>query len=68
MSMSYSRLFKLLESKGLNKSFLRNNGIHANTVDRLIHNKSVNTDILDRICKLLGCRIEDIVEYVPDDK
>ena len=30
-------------------------------------NMVVKTLILDRLCSILDCRIEDIVEYVPDD-
>jgi DNA-binding Xre family transcriptional regulator len=42
-------------------------GIHAATVDRLKHNMSVNTEIIDRLCKILDCQPGDIMEYVPDD-
>ena len=27
----------------------------------------VKTMILDTLCRILSCRIEDIVEYVPDE-
>ena len=30
-------------------------------------NMVVKTMILNRLCSILDCRIEDIVEYVPDD-
>lgn len=66
MSISFRKLFILMDEKGINKSYLRKNGIHANTVDRLIHNESVNSEIIDRLCKLLNCQPGDIMEYITE--
>lgn len=63
--IKFDRLFKLLDERGLNKNFLRLHKIHANTVNRMLHNQSVNTDIIDRICELLSCQPSDIMEHVP---
>mgnify|MGYP002509900153 FL=1 len=41
--------------------------ISSKTLSRLTSNKSVTTRTIDRICIFLHCRIEDIMEYVPDD-
>ena len=30
--------------------------------------KAIRFSTLDAICKALDCRVEDIVEYVPDEK
>ncbi|WP_302435348.1 helix-turn-helix domain-containing protein [Roseburia inulinivorans] len=37
-------------------------------LQRLRQNMVVKTIILNRLCQILDCRIEDIMEYVPDDK
>ena len=34
---------------------------------RLRQNLVVKTLILNRLCQILNCRIEEIMEYVPDD-
>lgn len=68
MAISYKKLFTLLEKMGLNKNYLRKNGFHANTVDRLIKNQSVNTDIINRLCTLLDCQPGDIMEYIKEDE
>lgn len=39
---------------------------HA-TVQRLQKNMPVSTYTLDKLCKILDCRLEDIAEYVPDE-
>ncbi len=35
---------------------------------RLRKNMVVKTIILDRLCGILDCHIEDIMEYVPDEE
>lgn len=60
--------FNYLESKGLNKRWLRLNGLHPNTVDRLVKDGYVSTEIIERICNLLDCQPGDIMEYVPDSQ
>lgn len=67
MAISFNKLFELLSKRGLNKNYLRKNGFHANTVDRLIKNQSVNSDIIDRLCRLLDCQPGDIMEYIKDE-
>ena len=55
-----------MEQKGINKHFLRKNGIHAAVVDKLIKNKTVDTTTISNLCKLLDCQPGDIMEYVED--
>lgn len=45
-------------------------GIHRVTLSRMINRRgfSTKTDYLDRLCAFFDCRIEDLVEYVPDDQ
>ena len=41
--------------------------MHAATVNKLRKNERINTDTIDKLCEVLECRIEDIMEYVPND-
>ena len=41
-------------------------GITGSIMARLANNETVRTDTLDKICSALNCRIEDIVEFIPD--
>ena len=41
--------------------------VYKRQVQRLQSNLSVTTHTLDKLCKSLDCRLEDIAEYVPDD-
>ena len=38
----------------------------SSTLYRLRHNKGISSRLIDDLCKLLDCRVEDILEYVPD--
>ncbi len=67
MSIQYEKLFDLLKEKGYSSTYwLRQNGLHAATVEKLKKNERVNTDTINSICKLLNCQPGDILEYVPD--
>lgn len=46
----------------------KQNGISCSTIHRLRKNMPVSTYTLLKLCKILDCRIEDIVEYVPDEE
>jgi len=35
-------------------------------VDKFKHNQNVTLDTLERMCNILNCRIEDIVEFKKD--
>lgn len=44
-------------------------GLTRNTLSKMLnqHGASVRTENLDRLCAYFDCRIEDLVEYIPDD-
>ena len=67
MSMSYKKLWKLLIDKDMKKKDLcEKAGISPASVTKMGRNGHVTTEILVKICAALDCRIEDIVEIVPD--
>lgn len=43
-------------------------GIHRMTLSKLANRRGYNptADILDRLCTYFGCRIEELVEHIPD--
>ena len=66
MPVRYSKLFALMKEKGINKNYLRTNGIHAAVVDKLIKCGTIDTTTIGRLCSLLDCQPGDIMEYVDD--
>lgn len=71
MSVSYTKLFVLLEQRGIKKVDLRNKyGFNPKTVNSLTKNKSVTVDTIMSLCEILQCQPGDIMEYVdePEDR
>lgn len=69
MPIVYNRLFDLLTLKGHSSTYwLRQNGVHPATVNKLRKGERVNTDTIEMLCRLLDCQPGDIMEYVPDNK
>ena len=62
-NVDYKKLWKLLIDKNLRKSDLHLlTGISQSTIAKLSKGENVNTDILEKICRVLNCEIGDIVE------
>ena len=63
----FDKLWKLMEQKGVSTYKLREEcGIDSKTVRRLRANENVETKTVDKLCTVLDCRVEDIMEYIPD--
>lgn len=69
MALSYNKLWKLIIDKGMNKTDLRiRTGMSQATLAKLSKGENVTTDVLERICKVLNCEIEDIVEIKEEEQ
>ena len=67
MAYSYNRLWKLLIDKKINKTTLhREAGITSNAMAKLGKDQPVNIEVLAKICCVLDCTIDDIMEIIPD--
>lgn len=65
MAVCYNKLWKLLIDKNLKKKDLsKKAGISAATLSKMAKNNNVSTEILAKICLVLDCNIEDIVELI----
>ena len=63
MEISYDKLWKLMIDKKINKTQLSEMaGITTNAMAKLGKNESVQLETLAKICKVLECNIEDVVE------
>ncbi len=66
--LKYDKLWVTLKEKNISQyKLIKDYGIDKAQLHRLRKNMVVKTMILNRLCYILDCRIEDIVEYVPDD-
>ncbi len=60
----YNRLWKTLREKNISQyKLIKVYGISTGQLDRLRKNENVSTYTLGLLCKILGCKLEDIAEY-----
>ena len=67
--IKYKNILEKLKSAGYNTGVLRKEKILAeSTISRIRNNQPVKIEILDLICQILDCGLDDIVEIIPDEK
>lgn len=67
MAVSYKKLFKLLIDRNMRRKDLRDlTGISYSTLGKLTNGDNVNMEVIEKLCLALNCRIEEIVEIIPD--
>lgn len=68
MSVSYKKLWKLLIDKNMLKKDLREQaGLTTNVIAKMGKDENVSTEVLCKICEVLNCNIEDVIEIIPDE-
>lgn len=67
MKISYKPLMRQLLERDMGKmDLLRVADISTTTLSKLSKNQPVKLEMLMKICSVLHCRIEDVVEFVDD--
>jgi len=65
--ITYEPFYRTLKEKNITTyKLITQYNISRSLIDRLKHNKPVTTVTLNDLCKILGCRIEEIVEYIEE--
>lgn len=69
MGINYNKLWKILIDKNMSKTeLIKASKISTNAMAKLGKNEEVRIGVLVKICKVLGCSIDDIIEIIPDEK
>ena len=64
----YRPFFETLQkSSESTYTLIKNHRISSATIDKLRKNKPITTTTLNDLCRILNCRVEDILEYVPSE-
>ena len=67
MAVSYKKLFHLLVDRDMTAVQLQQQaGYSANITTRLRKNIYISLESVEKICKALDCKVDDIVEFIPD--
>lgn len=68
MAVDYSKLWKLLIEKKINKTDLRKlANITTNSLAKMGKNEMVSLKTLQKICFALNCNIGDIIDIIDND-
>ena len=67
--ISYNNLWETLKEKGVSQyALIKKYHISPAQITRLKKNESVSTHTIDMFCRILDCRVEDIMEYIKDEE
>ena len=68
MAVHYDRLFHLLIDKKMTNAQLKEEaGFSANIITRLKRDEYISVGSIERICRVLNCGVDDILEFVHDE-
>lgn len=65
--MSYEPLFRTMKEKGITSYQPQKMGFNRATYYSIKKGKSVSTNTIALLCKLLHCRVEDVIEFIDDE-
>nr|WP_294679563.1 helix-turn-helix transcriptional regulator [uncultured Blautia sp.] len=69
MALSYDPLWKMLKEMAINKmEFAKSIGISNATLAKMGKNEPITLTTVDKICNEYHCKIEDVVQHIPDIK
>ena len=64
----YDPFWKTLKASGESTyTLIKNHRISSSTINKLRKNKPLNTTTINDLCRILNCKVEQIVCYVPSD-
>lgn len=67
--ITYKPLWETMKKNGVSTYTLINkHNISSSTIHRLRHDQGVTTQLIDDLCRILDCKVEDVIEYIPDEK
>ena len=66
--IKFDRLWQTMKLRGITQYDLYTHyNVNRSQLDRLRHNRNVEIATIDKLCNILNCKVEDIMEHCPDD-
>ena len=66
--IDYTPFWNTIKERGISTyALIQKENVNNGTLYRMRKQKPLSTTTLDDLCRILDCRIEDIVRYVPDE-
>ena len=64
----YDPLWATMKRKGITTyTLIKDYSFSRGTLDSLKQNRNISTATLNDLCRILSCKVDDILEYIPDE-
>ena len=65
--ITYEPFWNTINEKEISTyALIQKHNVSSATINRLRKNQGISTLTIDDLCKILKCRVEDILEYIED--
>ena len=65
----YDRFWETLkQSPESTYTLIKNHRISSSTIDKLRKDKPITTTTINDLCRILNCKVEEIMEYIPSEE
>lgn len=65
--ISYEPLFRTMKEKGISSYRLGKMGFPMSNYYAMKRGENISSHTLNQLCRLLQCRVEDVMEYVENE-
>ena len=66
--ITYAPLWETMKQRHITTyDLIKNYAFSRGTLDSLKHNRNITTATLNDLCRILSCRVEDVLLYIPDE-
>lgn len=67
--ISYEPLWATMKAKGITTyAMIYTYGVNPRTINNLKHNKSITMETLGRLCRILKCTPNEVIEFLPGEE
>lgn len=68
MGVTYVKLWKLLEEKGMKKIELQRKAeISGNILARMGRDEYISMESVEKVCRILHCGVDDMLDFIDED-
>ena len=65
----YDRFWETLrKSEESTYTLIKHHHISSSTIDKLRKDKPITTTTINDLCRILNCKVEEIMEYIPSEE
>ena len=65
----YDRFWDTLhKSEESTYTLIKNHHLSSSTIDKLRKDKPITTTTINDLCRILNCKVEEIMEYIPSEE